>query len=66
MINVEYLKEELRINGYKNTEIAKATGVTTSMITKILNGSKSPGLELSIKLIKTLNLDSRKFLNLDS
>ena len=63
MINVEYLKEELRINGYKNTEIAKATGVTPSMIT---NGSKSPGLELSIKLIKTLNLDSRKFLNLDS
>ena len=66
MINVEYLKEELKINGYKNTEIAKATGVTPSMITKILNGSKSPGLELSIKLIKTLNLDSRKFLNLDS
>ena len=56
----------MRINGYKNTEIAKATGVTPSMITKILNGSKSPGLELSIKLIKTLNLDSRKFLNLDS
>lgn len=66
MINIEYLKEELTLNGYKNTEIAKATGVTPSMITKILNGSKSPGLELSIKLIKTLNLDSRKFLNLDS
>lgn len=66
MINIQYLKEELKVNGYKNIELAKAVGVTPSMVTKILNGSKTPGLELSIKLIKTLNLDSRKFLNLDS
>ena len=66
MINVDYLKEELQINGYKNIELAKAAGVTPSMITKILQGQKTPGLELSIKLIKILNLDSRRFLNLDS
>ena len=66
MINIQYLKDELKENGYKNIDIAKQTGVTPSMITKILNGSKTPGLELSIKLIKILNLDSRKFLNLDS
>lgn len=66
MINVDYLKEELKVSGYKNIEIAKATGVTPSMITKILQGKKTPGLELSIKLIKILNLDSRRFLNLDS
>lgn len=66
MINVDYLKEELKINGYKNIEIAKAAGVTPSMITKILQEQKTPGLELSIKLIKILNLDSRRFLNLDS
>lgn len=66
MINIQYLKEQLEIHGYKNSELARATGVTPSMITKILNGSKNPGLKLSIKLIKILNLDSRRFLNIDS
>ena len=64
MIDIEYLREEMRKNGIKSKDLAEKTGVTTSMISKILNGVKTPGLSLAIGLIKSLDLDANKFLEI--
>lgn len=53
---VEWLDEELRGRRWKRADLARATGMTSSTMTRIFNGERKPGPDLCNAIADALDL----------
>lgn len=60
----EWLQDELRVRGLKPADLAKASGLVPSTISRILSGQTKPSDETYIKIARALGEPSEKMLRL--